>query len=75
MKLNPQAKALLSALIAAGGKRRGDSFDANTRALASRMQDQGLVQWEAPPYPMGHVEPKIAWTLTITDAGTEALSQ
>lgn len=73
IKLSPPRAALLRRLVAAGGAQKGKFLTVPARRLASLMQGDGLVRWEAGAGRTGgNLD---AWTLHITEAGFAAIAK
>lgn len=69
--LSRPRRALLETLNAAGGKLMADRLTVPDRRLATRMQSDGLVEWQMPLMQSRHT--CAGQTVSITEAGREAL--
>jgi hypothetical protein len=66
-KLSRPRRELLQALVKAGGSLKARQLTVPARGLATRMQSDGLVQWEKPT--LDECLAGLGQSLHITDAG------
>lgn len=71
MTLSKPRRDLLSALVTYGGALKATQLTVPDRRLATRMQGDGLVEWQMPDIQSRHT--CVGQTVSITDAGRASL--